>query len=466
MDSNFLGTEGQPQISTVITFPRNLTAKGTEPDIQTPVYDDLIADARKLDALSKFPCDFDYSIYRALELRFKNKPIHGGVVKKSPMKLVNSHASCQQCLYAFEIDSYGRGCVHNCLYCYAKAQLTVHGMWNNPIPIPIDINEVRRIFYTVFETDRKSKWRAVMERKVPLRIGCMSDSFMWLDRKYKVTQQLLKLLNYYQYPYTILTRSDLAAHDEYLGLIDKQLGSVQFSISSTNDELNKKIEPGAPPAENRLRALEKISSNGICTAVRINPIFPMYPDGYFSDPDYRRDADTPVFRYSTFDMVDEIADAGVPTIIAGFGRFSSFAINNINRATGVDLRPFFRRSQVYKSSRDYHYSDQEIRHYYEEYRRRCVRRAMEFSVCYIGNGESHFWETQDLWSNSTDCCNIKGKVPSFQTDSRMIPFDTRLLFTNDKTAKPLNPANLHSALGQPTAHVSRLVHPSNPEYTR
>ena len=149
MDSNFLGTEGQPQISTVITFPRNLTAKGTEPDIQTPVYDDLIADARKLDALSKFPCDFDYSIYRALELRFKNKPIHGGVVKKSPMKLVNSHASCQQCLYAFEIDSYGRGCVHNCLYCYAKAQLTVHGMWNNPIPIPIDINEVRRIFYTV-----------------------------------------------------------------------------------------------------------------------------------------------------------------------------------------------------------------------------------------------------------------------------------------------------------------------------
>jgi hypothetical protein len=135
------------------------------PSLLTPTFNKLVKDAKRLDLLSRYPCTFDYTIYRDLELRYKDRPIRGEIVKNNPFKLVNSHHTCQQCLYSFEVDTYGRGCSHNCTYCYAKAELTVHGYWNNPIPVPIDLNEVRKIFYTVFETNKKTKWRSVMEQK-------------------------------------------------------------------------------------------------------------------------------------------------------------------------------------------------------------------------------------------------------------------------------------------------------------
>lgn len=438
--------------SNLLHFPKISSSTTTikvdhDPSLLTPTYNDLIKGAQRLDIISAYKSDFDYSIYRDLELRYKDRPVRGGIVKSNPMKLVNSHHSCQQCLYAFEIDTYGRGCSHNCTYCYAKAELTVHGYWNNPIPVPVDLNEIRKVFYTVFETNKKSKWRSVMEQKIPLRIGCMSDSFMWMDTKYKVTQELLKILNFYNYPYTIITRSDLVARDDYMGLLKKDLCSVQFSIASTNDKLNKLIEPGAPSAKRRLAALEKLNKHSFWTAVRINPMFPIYPDGYFSNPNFKWDGEVPKFEFSSFEMVDEIADAGVPAIICGFGRFSSFAMNQMEKATGQDLRQFFNKDEVYKSRRDWHFSDKEIRHYYEEVKKRCIKRAMEFTVCYIGNGENQFWETQDLWSNKKDCCNIKGRVEAFKTDSRQVPFSERIQFSNHKCSTPVNPELLHKELG-------------------
>lgn len=419
-----------------------------EESLLTPTYNKLVKDAKKLDLLSSYPCTFDYSIYRDLELRYKDSPIRGGIVKNNPFKLVNSHHTCQQCLYAFEVDTYGRGCTHNCTYCYAKAELTVHGYWNNPIPVPIDLNEVRKIFYTVFETNKTSKWRSVMEQKIPLRIGCMSDSFMWMDTKYGVTKEFIKILNYYNYPYTIITRSDLVARDDYMGLLRKDLCSIQFSIASTNDAMNKLIEPGAPSAKRRLAALKKLNENGFWTAVRINPMFPIYPDGYFTNKEFKWDGEVPKLNYSSFEMVDEIADAGVPAIICGFGRWSSFSMNQMEKATGIDLRQFFNKSETYKSRRDWHFSEKEIRYYYEEVKKRTIKRAMEFTVCYIGNGEDLFWGTQDLWSNKQDCCNIKGRVASFKTDSREVPFKERLQFTNHKCSTPVNPDLLHKALGE------------------
>ncbi len=341
--------------------------------------------------------------------------------------------------------------------------MTVHGYWNNPIPVPIDLNEVRKVFYTVFETDKKSKWRNVMESRIPLRVGCMSDSFMWMDAKYKVTQEFLKILNHYEYPYTIITRSDLVAHDDYIQLLRKDLCSIQFSIASTNDELNRKIEPGAPSAKRRLKALEKLNKASLWTAVRINPMFPIFPDGYYTDPNFKWDGPVPKFEYSSFDMVDEIADAGVPAIICGFGRFSSFSMNNIERATGIDFRQFFNRQQVNKSSRDWHYSDREIRYYYEEVKRRTVKRAMEFTVCYIGNGEDQFWNTQDLWSNKKDCCNIKGKVASFKTDSRQVPFQERVKVGGKECYAPINPELLHVPLGKSTRPSSKKKVTLEPE---
>lgn len=432
--------------SNLIPFPIKPKLEPEAPKkIETPIYDSLIVDARSLDLKSAYKSSFDYSVYKSLELRYADRPMRGGIITKTAFRLVNSHSTCQQCLYAFEIDTYGRGCIHDCVYCYAKAELTVHGYWNNPIPVPIDINEVRKAFYTVFETDKPHKLRSMLTKRIPLRIGSMSDSFMWMDQKYKVTQELLKILKFYKYPYVVFTRSDLAAHDDYVALYDTDLASIQYSISSTNDSMVRKIEPGAPSAKKRLSALKKLNEAGIWTTVRINPLFPIYPDGYFTDPNFDRTANTKKFDYFSFDMVDEIAASGTKSILAGFVRLSGIALNGIERASGVDLRDFHTIIESRKSRRDYHFSDPEIRYYYEQIKERCDQHSLHFSTCYIGNGEKHFWKDQDLWSNKKDCCNIKGQVAGFKSDSREIPFEDRLKFTSKKDAVPLSD-QLHTPL--------------------
>lgn len=417
-----------------------------EPTIPTPRSDKILSKAESLKKVSSYPCSFNFEVYKDLELRFGLDQPRGGITFNTPFKLVNSHPTCQQCLYAFEVDTYGRGCTHDCVYCYAKDQLTSRGYWNNPFPMPVDISEIWKVFYTVFETDKKSKWRDVMEKRVPIRIGSMSDSFMFMDKKYKVTQEFLKILNYYKYPYIVFTRSDLVADNRYIDLLNTNLCSIQLSIPSTNDELNKLIEPGAPSAKRRLLAIEKLTKNGFWTTVRLNPFFPMHPDGYFTDPNFDRDKNKLFFDYSSFDMVGEIADAGAQSLLAGIVRLTPFTINQIHKATGIDLKPFFKKESR-KSSNSYHYSREEIRAYYERIHARCKQRGVQFTTCYIGNGEPDFWNDQDLWDNKKDCCNVKNRIPTFKTSSRDLSWETRMKHTSVKCHTPNDNENLHSELG-------------------
>lgn len=434
----------EPSSNKILSIPGIDTTKNEE-NIPTPKSDKIYQRAAKLALMSKYKTDFDFETYRNLELRFGHDQPRGGVIFNTTFRLVNSHTTCQQCLYAFELDTYGRGCVHDCVYCYAKEQLTSHGSWNRPFPMPIDITDVWNTFYTVFETDRKSKWRNILEKRIPIRIGSMSDSFMLLDKKYKVTKELLKLLDFYNYPYIIFTRSDLVAHDEYMALLNEDLCSIQMSIASTNEKMNKLIEPGTPNATRRLKALEKLQKNGFWTTVRLNPFFPIYPDGYFSDPDFNREGEIPKFEFSSFEMIDEIASYGVPSILAGFVRLSPFALNQLEKATGVNLRSFFIDSNR-RGKRDYQFSDQEIRAYYERIHAKCKQNGIQFTTCYIGNGENHFWKDQDLWDNKKDCCNAINRIKEFGNTSRDIEWNERLRHTPHKCSTPNNSDRLHEEL--------------------
>ena len=384
----------------------------------------------KVQALnSKYPDTFDWSIYDRLHARFGEEQPRGGVIFKTAFKLVNHHSSCSKCHYAFEIDSYGRGCIHNCAFCYAKDQLTTHGFWNRPIPFPVDLAEVRKIMHTVFETDRPSKWRDIMSKRVPVRIGSMSDSFMWIDQKYGVTKELIKILNFYRYPHIVFTRSDLAAHDDYLSLLDKELVSIQYSISGNNEHYTKLIEPGAPSYARRIAALEKLGKAGFWTTVRINPFFPMRPDGYYTDREklvqrFGTEENIPSFDLFSWDMLDDLKSANVPSVLAGVVRLSSTAIINMTQATGVDFRQFF-KPEVLSGHGDKKYSDPEVQVYYLKMASEARKRGVRFGTCYIGNGIKDYYQYQNTWSNKSDCCDVIGNVPAFKTTSQTITWPER-----------------------------------------
>jgi len=364
---------------------------------------------------STYPDTFDYGMYDRLYERFGDQQPRGGVVYKGTMKLLEAQ-DCAQCFHRFEIDTYGRGCVHNCAYCYAKSYLSIRRYWNEPIPFPIDIAAIRKIFATIFETSKPSKFRRILERRVPLRMGSMSDAFMWMDKKYRVTLELLKILRFYHYPYLIFTRSDLVADEEYLRAMDPRLASVQMSLSSINQELTRQIEPGAPAPSKRLQALQTLAEHGFWTTVRINPLFPIYPDGYYTDPHFDHTKPVKPFHFFSWEMLEVIAQHKVPTVVVGVVRLYPPNLRFMRQALGYDLRSHF-ADDVRQERASLHFSAAETAYYYTRIRELCARYGLRFSTCYIGNdamGES-FQRYQPLWSNRADCCDAVGNVSAFQT---------------------------------------------------
>lgn len=364
---------------------------------------------------------FDYRIYDRLHERFAARQLRGGVVYRGTMKLLEAQ-DCAHCFHRFEIDTYGRGCVHDCAYCYAKSYLSIRRYWNEPMPFPIDIAAIRKIFATVFETSKRSKFRAILEKRVPLRLGSMSDAFMWMDKKYRVTLELLKILKFYAYPYIIFTRSDLVADDDYLQAMDPNLASVQMSISSINRDLTRQLEPGAPAPSRRLQALQKLAAHGFWTTVRINPLFPIYPDGYYTDPTFDHTRPVKPFNFFSWDMIEAIAQHHVPTVLVGMARLYRPNLKFMRQALGYDVRTHF-ADDVRMERASLHFSATETAYYYRKIKKLCDQHGVRFSTCYIGNdpsGES-FFQYQALWSNRADCCDAVGNVPSFQTTCAELP---------------------------------------------
>lgn len=368
---------------------------------------------KSLKMRGRFQDHFDYSIYDQLHARFGENQPRGGVVFRQAMKFTEA-ADCSKCFYRFEIDTYGRGCLFNCAYCYAKSYLSIHKYWNEPIPFPADIVEIRRAFHTVLETDRKHKLRSLIEKRIPIRIGSMSDSFMRIDQKYKVTQELLKILRFYRYPYLIFTRSDLVAEETYLNLLDKNLASVQMSISSFNSELTKKIEPGAPSPARRISALSKLATEGFRTAVRINPLFPIYPDGYYTDPNFDRTNEVKPFNYFSWDMVQTVAEHKIPTLIVGIARLYRPNIRFMSTALGYSIKEHFPAEAAFERA-SLHFSEAETDYYYARIKELCTQHGVRFSSCYIGNDPigASFERYRPMWANKADCCDAVGNIKSF-----------------------------------------------------
>lgn len=416
------------ELDNIISLPTNRPIFAPEAPSYGPI-EQKMRDTLSTLKDTKYPDTFDWSIYDKIASRF-DEPPRGGVVFNTGLKLVNHHSSCTKCHYAFEIDTYGRGCLHNCVYCYAKEILTRHGYWNEPRPFPLNLAEVRKIFYTVFETNRPSKWREILEKRVPLRIGSMSDSFMWLDLKYKVTLELLKILKFYRYPYIVFTRSDLAAHEDYINAMDPKLAMIQYSISGGNEKIARLIEPGAPSVTRRLEALKVLGLSGFWTGVRINPFFPMHPDGYFTDPDsvisrFGSLEKAPKFDFFDWDLIERIKDANVISLLAGVVRLSPFAVRALTKETGMDLASFY-KPEMFNKAGDSRYSETEVAYYYKRLKEECDKQGVRFQTCYIGMGAKDYFQYQDLWSNKKDCCDARGKVEGINASSQDVPWDTRM----------------------------------------
>jgi DNA repair photolyase len=199
----------------------------------------------------------------------------------------------------------------------------------------------------------------------------------------------------------------------------------------------RQIEPGAPSFKRRMKALKRLHDARIVTSVRVNPLFPNRPDGYYTDPAslnerFANRETVPELNLYDEDFIPQIAESGVKSVVAGFVRLSGNAINAISRQVGIDFKTFFRPELRKGGNGDNVYSPKEIAQYYKIIQSQCAKSNLRFSTCYIGTGIKEFYKHQDLWTNKTDCCDIIGRLPSFQKSSQDISWETRLKHAPNK----------------------------------
>lgn len=103
-----------------------------------------------------------------------------------------------------------------------------------------------------------------------------SDPYNPLEADLKITHGCLREFLNRDLRLLVITKSDLVTRD--LDLLLELRDAVTITITALDKDLARKLEPNAPPPSKRLDALSKLSSEGISTGVRVDPIIPFLND--------------------------------------------------------------------------------------------------------------------------------------------------------------------------------------------
>jgi DNA repair photolyase len=175
--------------------------------------------------------------------------------------------------FAWSLNPY-RGCAHGCHFCYARVTHTYFEL------DPGD--DFRRIIFVKVnapEVLRRELGRASWRRE-HVAIGTASDPYQPAEGRYRITRRCLEAFADYASPCSVTTRGTLLLRDlDVLQALHARTEfSVHISIITLEDALARRLEPGAPPPRQRLRALERLRAAGIPATVFLAPILPGLTD--------------------------------------------------------------------------------------------------------------------------------------------------------------------------------------------
>ncbi|MBX2839076.1 MAG: PA0069 family radical SAM protein [Gammaproteobacteria bacterium] len=163
-----------------------------------------------------------------------------------------------------------RGCEHGCIYCFARP---THSWLGHSAGLDFETKLYAKLDAATLLKRELAKPGYQCE---PIAIGVNTDAYQPLERKLKLTRQVLSVLSEARHPAYLITKSSLIERDiDILKDMSRQnLVSACVSITTLNPRLARKLEPRATSPHRRLKILENLSKAGIPTRVSISPVIP------------------------------------------------------------------------------------------------------------------------------------------------------------------------------------------------
>jgi len=163
-----------------------------------------------------------------------------------------------------------RGCEHGCVYCFARPSHTFLGhsagldferlLYAKKNAVTLLLRELARPNY----------------RCEPIAVGVNTDAYQPLERKLKITRQILEVLLECRHPVYLITKSALIERD--IDLLQEfarlNLLTAAVSLTTLDNKLAHLLEPRAAAPHRRLRTVQRLSDAGIPVRVSMSPIIP------------------------------------------------------------------------------------------------------------------------------------------------------------------------------------------------
>ena len=150
------------------------------------------------------------------------------------------------------------GCSFSCIYCpFSAIAARRHGV-SRPVALAADRIEALPAPPTLF-------------------LSPASDAFA--PQAVEGTNRLLRHVLPRGTIVGIVTKGIIPA--ETLGLLEEhrsQVEGVAIGVASLDERRNRTLEPGCPPARERLRNVDRAAARGLATALRLDPLFPALDD--------------------------------------------------------------------------------------------------------------------------------------------------------------------------------------------
>ena len=194
------------------------------------------------------------------------------VTVEFPKSIINYNTS-PDLPFDRSINAY-RGCEHGCVYCFARPTHAYHDLspgldFESKLFAKPNAAELLR------QTFGKPNYQPAS-----LAIGTNTDPYQPIEKRYRITRQILEVMLETLHPVVITTKSNRVIEDIDLlvQLAVQQLTAVTISVTTLDPQTARLLEPRAPAPARRLEAVRKLSDAGIYVHVNIAPVVPGITD--------------------------------------------------------------------------------------------------------------------------------------------------------------------------------------------
>src|SRR3977135_374649 len=190
-------------------------------------------------------------------------------VTEERARSIVSHNDSPDVGFDRSINPY-RGCEHGCIYCYARPS---HAY----LELSPGLDFETRLFA---KTNAAELLGAELSKPgyvpSPIAIGANTDCYQPIERKFRITRQILEVLAECEHPFTLVTKSALVERDLDLlaPMAKKNLVKVFVSIGSLDRALARKLEARAASPQRRMDVLKALSEKEIPCGVMVAALIP------------------------------------------------------------------------------------------------------------------------------------------------------------------------------------------------